>query len=138
MNVLRIEELIKQRKLDKKEVARILFPSNTYPKLALKRVFDGDGSLNATQMSRLAAFLDCSVQDLFCVDWKYRATKKAFIFTKEDDKGVRYKAVLDMQTGKTRIFADKEIYFETILHSKMIVLKDYIAFLNKIILSNPV
>ena len=52
-------------KMEKKEIAKQLFPGNKYPVLALNRVIAGEGSLDANQISKLSKLSGIPIEKLF-------------------------------------------------------------------------
>ncbi len=121
-------------KLDKKEIAQLLFPSVEYPDHALGRVLRGEQELNATQLLRLSQFVGCSADDLLnCSNWKRIAGKSDETVVVRSGK---WTARLFMDEGVTRVYKNGVLYKEEVLHAKAITLSDYFAVLNNVIL-NP-
>lgn len=114
--------------IDETEMASILFPKVKYPKMALKRILSGEAVLDADQISRLALFLDTSIDKLFS-NWKASYKKGSHKFT----MGV-YTAELDSATWVTKLFKSDALIHETILSNAAITLSEYIELLNKVVL----
>ena len=78
---INLRELIEQRGLRLQEVAEILFPDNRFPRAALNRVLNGKTLLNSEQVSRLAAWLRVSVDDLYRGAWNSEFRGETCILT---------------------------------------------------------
>src|SRR5665811_1176034 len=65
MQKINLSGIIAQQKLSEKDIAKQLFPTNKYPKLALSRVLRNEATLDADQISRLAALLNCTISELY-------------------------------------------------------------------------
>lgn len=125
---INLKELIEQRGLRLQEVAEILFPDNRFPRAALNRVLNGKTLLNSEQVSRLAAWLRVSVDDLYRGAWNSEFRGETCILTNGN-----YRAELSVKTGETKVFHLGSLFHETVLHDPAIPLSKYIELLNTII-----
>lgn len=125
---INLRELIEQRGLRLQEVAEILFPDNRFPRAALNRVLNGKTLLNSEQVSRLAAWLRVSVDDLYRGAWGSEFRGETCILTNGN-----YRAELSVKTGETKVFHLGSLFHETVLHDPAIPLSKYIELLNTII-----
>lgn len=125
---INLRELIKQRGLKTREVAEFLFPRNKFPHVSLQRVLDGKALLNSEQVSRLAAWLGMSVDDLYKGGWSSEFKGGTCILTNGN-----YRAELSVETGETKLFHLGSLFHEIILHDPAIPLRQYIELLNAII-----
>lgn len=123
-------------KPDLDELAKALFPTVTYPKLAFNRILKGEANLDSTQISILASYLGVSVSELFTIDdsgWHMSSCTgdSRLIFTKGD-----YKATLYGQS-LTILKCDKCIAALTFLVNKEAMsLEDFIKLLDDKIADN--
>lgn len=125
---INLRELIRQRGLKTREVAELLFPRNKFPQVSIQRVFDGKALLNSEQVSRLAAWLGISVDDLYKGGWSSEFKGETCILTNGN-----YRAELSVETGETKLFHLGSLFHEIILHDPAIPLSQYIDLLNAII-----
>ena len=128
MKSIPIEKIIGNRKLNPKEIAALLFPSNGHAMLALKRVMKGEGVLDANQMQVLATHLGVSTDALYndyARDWEAKTDKKKHRFVAGD-----WEAVLDCVAGTTSIFLKGKLAVKEVLHAKEIELSEYLNLLN--------
>lgn len=125
---INLRELVEQRGLRLQEVAEILFPDNRFPRAALNRVLNGKTLLNSEQVSRLAAWLSVSVDDLYRGAWSSEFRGETCILTNGN-----YRAELSVKTGETKVFHLGSLFHETVLHDPAIPLSKYIELLNTII-----
>lgn len=131
MQKIKLAETIKALNLDKREVAKTLFPGNKFPKMALDRVLEEEAVLNADQISRLALFANVPVSSLFTGEgWGCKSRGKVHTFTNGD-----FVAKVDMDLGKVDMFHKNTIFHTESLISNSIELTELIELLNKQILN---
>ena len=65
MQKLNLRKLIDDLKLDESEIASILFPENTHPKLSLKRIIDGKSELHEAHILALCKCTNMSMVELY-------------------------------------------------------------------------
>lgn len=136
MEKFSIKRVTEVYKPDLDELAKALFPTVTYPKLAFNRILKGEANLDSTQISILASYLGVSVSELFTVDdsgWHMSSCTgdSRLIFTKGD-----YKATLYGQS-LTILKCDKCIAALTFLVNKEAMsMEDFIKLLDEKITDN--
>ena len=136
MEKFSIKRVTEVYKPDLDELAKALFPTVTYPKLAFNRILKGEANLDSTQISILASYLGVSVSELFTVEdsgWHMSSCTgdSRLIFTKGD-----YKATLCGQS-LTILKCDERIAALTFLVNKEAMsLEDFIKLLDEKITDN--
>jgi hypothetical protein len=134
LKTINLKAVIEQTGIDHTALAEALFPFNKYPKLALNRVIEGDGHLDAHQISRLSLLTGLGIEELYSTgSWKIAAKNKTMFFSNGE-----YFAELDM-SGKvwtTKVFHKKSLFHEQILHTSDVVLGAYFEQLNNLILNH--
>ena len=129
MKTLDIVKIIETHDLDVYELAKQLFPTVKYPKLALRRIFRGEAFLDTNQLSRLALMLGVPIEKLFTNHkWSVKPKKNILLFTSDD-----YAAELNTVTMTTNIFSKGSIFHEEMIHGGSITLGKYLDNLNQII-----
>lgn len=132
MRTINLQKIIEDNGLDEQEVAILLFPTNAYPKLALKRLTSGAAVMDANQISRLASFSGLTISQLYGIQgWDYTVEDtETGIFTLIAEN---YTAKLDTSTWKTKIFDNDSLFHDEVIHSESAPLSEYISKLNTII-----
>ena len=126
---MNLQKIIDERGLDKKEVAKLLFPDIKYPILAFNRVLADVAVLDSTQVSKLALFADLTIDEIYSGRaWKATSKKGRHKFISGD-----FIAELDLETGITKVFHKGSLFHESVLHSTLIPLSSYIEELNNLI-----
>ena len=92
-----ISKVIERYKLNSDEVAKVIFPSAKYPKLALDRVIKGEGNLNTEQIEKLANHIGVLIQDLFFIDTWKGSTEDVFLSIYKNNELIEQK-ISDMST----------------------------------------
>lgn len=129
MKTIDLNAIIAEDGLDVKEVASHLFPSNSYPKLALNRILSGEAVLDATQISKLSLLTGRSVSQLFNTgDWRHEITDGVYVLTSGT-----FKAELDTKTWITKIFDKNTLFHDEVIHAGTTSLSEYVNKLNSII-----
>jgi hypothetical protein len=132
MKKIDLGKIIKAKKLDETEVAELLFPSNSYPKLALRRVVKGEGVLDADQISKFSLYSGIPIAELYTGnEWRSDIDGNKHVLVSGE-----YKAILDTSTWTTTIFHKESLFHEFIMHSPTIGLSEYIERLNHEISKN--
>ena len=62
--IIDLETVIKQRDVDAKELAKVLWPDLKFPTKALNRIFKGKSELNCSELIRASEFLGMSPAEL--------------------------------------------------------------------------
>lgn len=130
MSKIDLMAVMDKYKLDKKDLAVALFPSNKYASVALTRVLNGINLLDSEQLSKLASMAGVSVDSLYTDrQWEQTSNKSGeIIFTKDD-----FRAVLNTDTWITKLYAKETLKHEEVLSSKTVPLSEYLEKLNEII-----
>ena len=132
MQRINLAQIVSDNNLDKKEIAKELFPMHTYPMLAYKRIIKGDAVLNSDQISKLASITGLSIAQIFSGEnWKSKKTGNLYTFTSGN-----YKAVLDTDTWITKIYLKDSLLHESVIMKKTVPLNEYLENLNSIIIKS--
>lgn len=128
--MLDIHNIIEKYGLDQNEVAKLLFPDNVRPNLALKRVAEKETLLNTEQFSRLASYIGVPMDSLMNKGWNSAKPPSAnqLRFVSDD-----YEAILNKETFQTRIFHKGSLLHEEIIVSATTPISIYLDALNEII-----
>lgn len=126
MRKIDLDSIIKMYDLDVNEIAKHLFPDNKYARLALNRVLSKKAVLDATQISRLAMFIDIPISALYSgKEWKSKRNRDLIVLTADD-----YTAELNTKTWLTKIYHKKSLFHEAVIHDGSIPLNEFINKLN--------
>lgn len=130
MQKINLSKIIERSGIPATEIAEHLFPGNMYPRVALKRVENGDGSLNEEQISKLALLVGLSIEDLFNNStWKLDDIKdRRLCFVSG-----QYVAHYDKKTGLTSVFDKETLFHETVISIEGMGLSQYLGMLDQII-----
>lgn len=83
MKYFNLNNIITAYSLDTDKLAKALFPSAKYPKLALDRILKGEASLSVDQLEKLATFIGVMPSELFGLDtWKDASENGLLMFKK--------------------------------------------------------
>lgn len=131
MNTIDLKGIIEAKGLDTLMVAQQLFPTNQYQRLALNRVMQGKALLDSTQISKLALLAGMSINELYNNGgWAAQSQEGIHNFTNGE-----FMAQLDTNTWVTKIFHNKSMIHESIIHAKDTPLNQYLEALNNVILN---
>ncbi len=130
MKTIDLKQIIKDRKLNTNELATYLFPHHRHPAVALLRVKNKKGVLDANQISKLALFTGLTITELFgpSESWKAKKVSGLYTFTNGD-----FRAELDTETWLTKVFDKHSMFHESVIHNGSTALSEYLKNLNKII-----
>ena len=128
---INLKEILVASGLDMTDVAKHLFPTNKYPKLALDRIIDGKAFLDSHQLSKLASMTGMTVSDLYGGQWKQTSKGDIITFT-----CYSYRAELNTTTWIVKIFDNNSLFHESIIVSGSTVLSELIGKLNSIIFNH--
>jgi hypothetical protein len=129
MQTINLDRIIKSKNLDKKELAQKLFPDNKYAALALNRVIRGDGFLDSKQISLLSALVSIPIGELFTGSgWDLKSSRDTLIITSD-----KFRAELDRNTWVTKVYENRSLFHESLIHSRNAPLSLYLADLTKIV-----
>ncbi len=130
MKTIDLQKIIQEHKLDAKTLAKDLFPTHQHPSMALTRVVQGKGVLDANQISLLADITGQSINALFGqAEWVASSNKDLIIFQSED-----FRAELCMESGSSKVYHKGSLFHETILHTTSIPLSEYLAEISAVVM----
>jgi hypothetical protein len=122
MKKIDLGKIILAKKIDADKLAKELFPSHKYPKLALDRVIKGEGVLDADQISRFSFSSGIPIAELYNqAGWTSRFEGNTHVLTSGD-----YSAELDSRTWTTKLFHKSTLFHSFVMHSQSITLGDYL------------
>lgn len=127
-----LQNLIDNLQLDKKLLARALFPDAVHPDMALSRLLSKRSKMDETQLYALATLTGQSVDALYApqLHWKMNVQNNCIRFTNGD-----YTALYEPSSGITRILLlQKQIALHT-LSSTTQPLSEYLQSINQIIIN---
>ena len=129
MERFNINNVIKQYRLDTEELAKVLFPTVKFPKLAFDRVLKGEGSLDVIQLERLADYIGVLVSDLFSVDtWKSSTEDRCLVLQKGN-----YKVKLNYKGVYLSVYKNNELILQSISNILSMKVQEFVDFLDTII-----
>ncbi len=132
MATIRLKEIIETSGVERKEIARQLFPKNKFPDVALTRAVKGEGTLDADQISKLSLITGIPISELFSGQkWKTVFKEGIHTFTNGD-----FKAELDTRTWTTKLFCNGSLFHETVICSGSIPLSEYLSKLDSLIINH--
>lgn len=132
MNNFNLQNIINKYNLDEDSLAKQLFPTNKFPKLALTRVLTGISYLDTMQIERLREMLGTSVSELFNdITWNKTILDNIIKFHRNN-----HRVELNLDTLVSEIFlSDKLIAVETLISDKNIKLSEYLKLVDETIIN---
>lgn len=127
---IELAKIIALCKLEEKELAEILFPQNKYPAAALQRIIQRESLLDSEQVLRLSKFTGLSLEELYGESWTAITKGKKVYFTKGD-----FKAELDTETWVTKLYNKEALFFDKVISSGVVSLKEYFNKIDNIIVN---
>lgn len=128
MTQFNINNTIRDYNLDVNELAKVLFPSAKYPKLALDRILKGEASLSVEQLEKLAAHIGVMPSELFMLDtWKNVSENGLLRF----EKGA-FLAKLNHGNSFLTLYKSGEVVAQGFIDNG-ISLSDFIEYLDNLI-----
>lgn len=128
MQTINVGKIIRDRNLDKKEVAKQLFPRHQYPEHALSRVLKGRGVLDANQISKLSLISEMPISAIYGLEWRSTYKDSTHTFTCEG-----YRAELNTKTWITKVYDNDSLFHEQVIHDGATPMGKYLADLAKIV-----
>ena len=122
MKAIELQKIIQDHNLDVRVLAKELFPSHQHPNMALTRIIQGKGVLDANQISLLSEITGQSINSLFNQSEWVAQSREGIIFFSSGD----FRAELDMGRNTSKVFHKDSIFHETILHTTSIPLSEYL------------
>ena len=131
MKKINVERIIESKGLDPEKVAKMLFPNNGHPRMALRRILNDKAVLDADQMGKLALMAGITIEELFGTVWQRTSSKGgARILTFETGTFI---AELDRATWITKIFDKGTLFYEEIIHDGAVGVSFYLKELDRVI-----
>ncbi len=130
-----LSNLITTLGLDKKTLARVLFPHTKHPDIVLSRALQKRSKLDEQQLFALATFTGFSIDALYksAMFWKSVTQNHIIRFTNG-----QYTALYDTNTGITKILLlGKQIALHT-LSSKTTTITEYFQSINQLIIKQSI
>lgn len=129
MEQFNINSVIEHYKLNTEDLAKVLFPAVKYPKQAFDRILKGEGSLDITQVERLANHIGVLVTDLFLANtWKSSAEDGCLTLLKGN-----YKAKLNYNGVYLSIYKDNVLICQKISNVTDMTIKEFVNYLDNLI-----
>ena len=129
MEQFNISNVIKYYKLNTEDLARVLFPTVKYSKLAFDRVLRGEASLNVIQLERLADHIGVLITDLFSANtWKGLSEDGCLTMLKGE-----YKVKLNYKGVYVSIYKNNEIIHQKLSNIPDMTVSEFINYLDNII-----
>lgn len=127
MEQFNINSIIEHYKLNTEDLAKVLFPTVKYPKLAFDRILKGEANLDITQVEKLANYIGVLVTDLFSVNtWKGLIEDGCITLLKGD-----YKAKLNYNGVYLSIYKDNILISQKISNVPDMTVREFVNFLDK-------
>lgn len=130
-----LKKLIDSRNLDKKELAKVLFPKAKHPAPALARILAGKAQMQEAQIYRLSMLSGLSIDALYyeSLNWKQTVKNGLIRFTLDN-----YSAIYSPETGITKIYHLESLLATHVLSSPNQPLSDYLTEINRIVINKSV
>lgn len=129
MTKFNINNVIEHYKLNTEDLAKVLFPAVKYPKQAFDRILKGEGTLDITQVEKLASYIGVLVTDLFSVNtWKGSTEDGCLTFIKG-----AYKAKLNYNGVYLSIYKNNTLIEQKISNVPGMLVTEFITFLDNLI-----
>lgn len=129
MEILNINKVIDQYKVDEAELAHIAFPGLRYPEPAFKRILSGSSSLSAEQISAIAGYLQIPVSDLFTVqntDWHATSKNKQTTFYRGD-----YRVVISRDKFEIVLYKGQDEVDRAVGAFGIMTIQDFLAVVDE-------
>ena len=131
MEQFNIKNVIEYYKLNTEDLAKVLFPAVKYPKQALDRILKGEGTLDITQVEKLANYIGVLVTDLFSAGtWKGSSEDGCLTMLKG-----QYKARLNYNGVYLSIYKDNVLIEQKISNVPGMTMHEFISYLDNFIKS---
>ena len=129
MEQFNINNVIEHYKLNTEDLAKVLFPTVKYPKQAFDRILKGEGTLDITQVEKLASYIGVLVADLFSAStWKSSLEDNCLTMLKGN-----YKVKLNYNGVYLSIYKDNTLIEQKISNVPGMTVQEFIDFLDTLI-----
>lgn len=126
MEQFNIHSIIEYYKLNTEDLAKVLFPTVKYPKLAFDRILKGEANLDITQVEKLANHIGVLVTDLFSVNtWKGSTENGCITLLKGN-----YKVKLNYNGVYLSIYKDNDLICQKISNIPDMTVREFINYLD--------
>jgi len=132
---INLKKLIEDRDLDRAQLAKVLFPDNLHPSVALTRCLSESTALKEEQIFRLSMFTNLSIDALYeeSIQWKNRAQGGLVRFTRDE-----YTAVFSPETGITKIYHLESLMATHTISRGLTPLSEYLEEINNVIINKSI
>ena len=129
MEQFNINNVIEHYKLNTEDLAKVLFPTVKYPKQAFDRILKGEGTLDITQVEKLASYIGVLVADLISAStWKSSLEDNCLTMLKGN-----YKVKLNYNGVYLSIYKDNTLIEQKISNVPGMTVQEFIDFLDTLI-----
>lgn len=125
MKKIDLGKIIKDKNIDRKDLAEVLFPMHKHPVMAIDRVVDGLMLLDSTQITKLSDYTGMAIGNLFTDAWE-PSIQGSLIFWING----KFRATLDTETWTTSISMDEVRGILRTYSTPGISLSDYVRKLD--------
>ncbi len=133
MQTIDLKRIIKVANVKTSFIAGHLFPANSNPSQALRRVMRGGSFLDSWQIAKLSELLNVPIGLLFeDADWHMSVEANRVNIIQFRTYG--YYAELDTSTMTTTVSGNGVVFFEKVVHQKSVGLTDYLGQLTDLII----
>lgn len=132
---INLHKLMVDRKIDRKDLAAVLFPGHKYSAVALTRLLSGRSKLGEEQIYRLSIFTGLSIDALYAdtMQWKQTSDAGFIRFTMD-----QFRAVYAPANGVTKIYHLEKLLATHILSKPNQPLSDYLREITDIVVSKSI
>lgn len=124
-----INKVIEHYSLNVDEVAEALFPNVRYKQSALKRVLNGEATIDTEQIQKLANLAGVIVSDLFTFDeWKGSSEDGCITFIKGE-----FKAKLNYNGAYLTLYKGTQVIKKEITAANSLSINSFINHINNLI-----
>lgn len=133
--IIDLENLIQNLKINRKELAQILFPKSAHPIQGLNRLISRRTMLDEQQLYRLSTYTGLSIDAMYdpAMFWKATVNGEHIRFTNGD-----YTALYDPETGITKITLFNSRIAIHVISARTQTLKDFLSEINQIIINKKI
>jgi hypothetical protein len=130
-----IRKLMQERNLDRSTLARVLFPLNKHPNMALTRHMCGSSQLTESQIYRLSIYTCLPIEALYeeFIAWKKKEENGLVRFSRDT-----YSAIYSPVTGITKIYQFDSLLATHIISKSNQPLNEYLEEVNQVIINNSI
>lgn len=133
MSTLNLKLILQNTGLSEKQLADVLFPNHTHPKLALRYLVQGRRELKESEIEKLTAILSCPLDFVLNDDsWKAIMQGSEIIFKKKE-----YEAFYDGAANSAVLLCNGKPIGEKLFIAQTITLSDFLKTLDFLISNKP-